>query len=1416
MKKLLSIVLSVALLLSMFTAIPVVAVEGEEVAPSTALGDYYKFTFGEDGDRYEYTVAGNKTDDTTGQATYKGNNFYPFWLNRTANSSLATYEYKNVDIGDANYDVLEIKNFENLVFVPMTKDGTPFEMIPGVKYSVNVKLFNPACNTWGQYTVAAGSTNVKSTAKVNGVRYNTNKETGEVTATPNTDSAFSPYCSIGGGIVSGQAWAANLKEGSYDTNSVTLNCICSEYSTEEKPIVCTHAAKSFNAYRDITNVVSIPEEVATYDEETNSYSVNPAFVDETPDDTSDDTYDDANNYLSFVFGGGNVATYKSYPIYSNATAEETAAASSVWQIISIEVISENFKSILSYSVNGEIIKTVEDEAGIELETVIPTAPEGKYFVGWYNDEEYTELFTSTTLEFGVKTVYARFADYGTDLRMDFDTAYPATAVQVTPAGNFWPLYGYSIKTSYSTYADASKVPAWTNDDLKNDLIRNGLSTEYPAGVVSFYSDRTWAMPGGVYFYNADGTLFVPKAGDTYKITYKYRAPVNNGKKMSINVVYGITNAHANKTTTGDKAFAKATLKWNEIKEPVSEWTTVTEIITIPEAADDHVPTVGLDIGGVTKVAIDTDADEVNDAYAFSMVQLDYMAIERVPVGKVTFMNADGSENSVVPVAVGEEIPYPVLKASLSTDNVWSASATEYVAPPKTLDEEKDITIYAYESPVISYENSPYFVGNGVELYPGAINYDNEMNAVVSDKEAYSGKKSMRLRNYGFQWVVTEANYNTALEKGAYKYDAETDSFVKLDEVPEFVPATAETIADGTAIALKRVSSETGMNVIRKYAAAESYTFNYKITFKYKATENNTTESTLSARLFPEGNIWWGSPAKLTGSFTFPAGATDGWVDGEIYISAENAYGGNVANCDQVLDLKFDGNTELFTNEIYLDDIVIEEVETATFNVLVENAIVEGKGNYAEGVFTSFALAAPVVKAESGATIKKWYTDEACTIEATEFVAGGVYYGTIGYVEFVDGETVTKVYYNEGDAIEYPAIAGVKGYDCYWSLNADSYVAVPTTFEENVTVYSVKDTVIGFNNYVGHNYSSSTNLTVTDELEAGNKVIKAQDNDYTPVTAAQALKEVITGEGEEAVTTIAWLTPGNGNYWSGKYMRDENGEWVKLSDVFEEAPEFEEGKYYSNRNNSMDHAISLWQLEVGKTYKVSFKYYLPETLTKEYIVLPITSYYTNIWYAGQYKAYSDAAYKIGTDATVGEWVEAELYFTNLASKNDFAWLFMSLYQSDLEVGDVAYFDDFALTEVQYATFVLPEGAVHEQGGILKGDVITVYAEMDEEIIAPLVIDADGNPVEIWADENGNRVTEFVNGGTYTVAPAFIYGDCDDSGEIDTGDLAALKLFLAGLGEVGLGADCDASGEVDTGDLAALKLFLAGMGNLGPAV
>jgi hypothetical protein len=54
-----------------------------------------------------------------------------------------------------------------------------------------------------------------------------------------------------------------------------------------------------------------------------------------------------------------------------------------------------------------------------------------------------------------------------------------------------------------------------------------------------------------------------------------------------------------------------------------------------------------------------------------------------------------------------------------------------------------------------------------------------------------------------------------------------------------------------------------------------------------------------------------------------------------------------------------------------------------------------------------------------------------------------------------------------------------------------------------------------------------------------------------------------------------------------------------------------------------------------------------------------------------------------------------------------------------------------------------------------------------------------------------------------------GDCNGDGEINTVDLANLKLYLAGLGEIGNNADINGDGNVDTVDLAQLKLTLAGL-------
>lgn len=60
---------------------------------------------------------------------------------------------------------------------------------------------------------------------------------------------------------------------------------------------------------------------------------------------------------------------------------------------------------------------------------------------------------------------------------------------------------------------------------------------------------------------------------------------------------------------------------------------------------------------------------------------------------------------------------------------------------------------------------------------------------------------------------------------------------------------------------------------------------------------------------------------------------------------------------------------------------------------------------------------------------------------------------------------------------------------------------------------------------------------------------------------------------------------------------------------------------------------------------------------------------------------------------------------------------------------------------------------------------------------------------------------------------LLGDCNGDGDVDTTDLATLKLFLAGVGDLSdtgkLGADLNGDGGVNTTDLASLKLKLAGI-------
>ena len=123
-------------------------------------------------------------------------------------------------------------------------------------------------------------------------------------------------------------------------------------------------------------------------------------------------------------------------------------------------------------------------------------------------------------------------------------------------------------------------------------------------------------------------------------------------------------------------------------------------------------------------------------------------------------------------------------------------------------------------------------------------------------------------------------------------------------------------------------------------------------------------------------------------------------------------------------------------------------------------------------------------------------------------------------------------------------------------------------------------------------------------------------------------------------------------------------------------------------------------------------------------------------------------------------------------------------------DVENYDDDGL----YATLPFTIGANVDPGVYTL--TVTVYQAKDEDLV------------------DVTSQFESIN-ATITVLPAFIYGDVDDSGDIDLADAVMLLQYIANYDEstgtstidVGLGADCDASGDIDLSDAVLLLQYIA---------
>ena len=81
-------------------------------------------------------------------------------------------------------------------------------------------------------------------------------------------------------------------------------------------------------------------------------------------------------------------------------------------------------------------------------------------------------------------------------------------------------------------------------------------------------------------------------------------------------------------------------------------------------------------------------------------------------------------------------------------------------------------------------------------------------------------------------------------------------------------------------------------------------------------------------------------------------------------------------------------------------------------------------------------------------------------------------------------------------------------------------------------------------------------------------------------------------------------------------------------------------------------------------------------------------------------------------------------------------------------------------------------------------------------------------------------DYICNECFNERPPYVIGDISGDGSVDTTDLAVMKLFLAGIGDIDdtvkVAGDMTGDGQINTTDLAQLKLFLAGADSAGSEV
>lgn len=474
MKKFISILLSIVLF---FGAINLPSFA---TADKSTLGKYYKFSFDENGDRYDYNAVLNKS------VQYKDNTFFPFWqyTDLSGKNTSINYDTLTDSNGNNGVDVLKITTDTSMYLTLMTKDGKPFEVQPGKDYVVRVNAFIETETNYSQASVMLASPNARVSSWYESYYNNSRAVTGygcyggftieslkfyDINTKYVSDVNKAVSC-VGFTLNNGNSWGSGHKGTTTDT-ATKINKTCYINAPDN------------NRYSDNGFV--------TYNSEYNSYSYNfPIYTSSnlTPIDSNKDGQQDTvtlNNYLTLFFSA---ATYTVDGVVMPFT----------YDIESIEIWENGYTPGIEMISNGEVVKQISGEERENIPYFIPEAPEGKYFTGWYTDKDCTKFIDSSTLlSPSVTKIYAGFNDYNAEYKMEMNKTN-------TSLKNI--AYPFDYNGVYSSYVG-----------------RYGYNfRKFENGNASFFSVTPWGENGAFLLCDEKGDAFVAEPNAVYKISIKYK------------------------------------------------------------------------------------------------------------------------------------------------------------------------------------------------------------------------------------------------------------------------------------------------------------------------------------------------------------------------------------------------------------------------------------------------------------------------------------------------------------------------------------------------------------------------------------------------------------------------------------------------------------------------------------------------------------------------------------------------------------------------------------------------------------------------------------------------------------------------------------------------------------------------------